>query len=255
MKKFVILIALIAFTTVFSHQTHAVSKNLVYILCYHSFLGTINASTDFSPDTFKTHIEDIYKLGYKFVSLEDIKNNRIEGSLNVLITIDDGNRSIRNIYGLFEEYNIKPVLFIYPAVISRMRYALTYSDLSNYIHKGASIGGHGWFHEKVNMELYLEGENRFKKEIYNPKTHLQNRLNVGVSAYAYPFGIYSDITVEHIEKAGYKFAFTIEPYPLEMPVSDENRFTLPRFMVTKGKWSGIYNELKENSRGKKQSVW
>lgn len=224
----------------------AFSTSKVYVLCYHSFYG-IKAGTDIKATRFKKQMILLKNLGYNFVSLEDIVDNKINGNLNILLTIDDGNRSVRKVFPFLKEQEIKPVLFIYPAIISRQKYALTYTDLIKY-KADATIGGHGWYHEKINQKLYNISHKRFFREIYNPKKTLDKKLNLNIKAFAYPYGVFSDITIKHLKKAGYKYAFGLTQKPMLLPLTkNKNIHNLPRYMVTKSSWQWIYSILKKNA--------
>jgi peptidoglycan/xylan/chitin deacetylase (PgdA/CDA1 family) len=204
--------------------------------------------SDFSKDEFQKQIQDINDLGYKFVSMDDIIKNKITGKKNVLITVDDGNKSILNVYNsVMVHYDIKPVLFIYPAFIGRMTYALTFPQLKEMMAQGTTIGAHGYNHLYVNQNLYNSDIEAFKREIYRSKSSLENNLGVKINVYAYPYGSYSPITMQHVRNAGFDYAFTLIQQPLLVPLSQNpNPYELPRYMVTRSSWNAIYNILKNN---------
>lgn len=220
----------------------------VYVLCYHSFLGE-NNQYDFSPEQFKSQMEEIQNIGYRFVSFNDIRNNKVSGDNNVLITIDDGNSSIQKIYEeVLKPMGIMPILFIYPSVIDHGSFALKSIDLVYYLKEGITIGAHGYKHTLfVNQKLYDKDRWQFNREIYGSKIALEKMLSDRVEVYAYPFGRHSPITISSLKNAGYKYAFSLTSAQLKAPIdTNENLFTLPRYLVTKDRWDDIYNMLKKN---------
>ncbi len=224
------------------------------VLCYHTFIGLPWDKFDFSPKIFNKQIVSMKKLGYRFVSFQDMLSNTLTGNTNILITFDDGNQSVRSVYqNIVEKYGIKPILFIYPAIISHVHYALNYSDLQVFENEGAVIGAHGYYHLFVNEKLYKRDSVSFIREIYKPKDILSKNLKTNVNIYAYPFGAYSEVTVDYLKKAGYSYAFTIKPGPTKVPLGlNPDPYKLPRYLVTKSSWKYIYRLLKNNARSYRQ---
>lgn len=229
-------------------------KAEVIALCYHSFLGK-KFEMDFTPEAFGEQLESVKSLGYRFVSFDDIVSNRVTGKNNVLITIDDGNISLKKVFDRVLMTNgIKPLLFIYPAVTSRLHYSVTWRDLKYYLQQGATIGAHGYYHMFVNEKLFRKNPKAFYKEIYKSKAKLEQKLGVPVSVFGYPFGLYSDITVETLKKAGYSYAFSLNNGVLKVPLADNaDPLRLPRYYVTKPSWKGIYRMLKLRVTAKHQA--
>lgn len=226
----------------------------VYVLSYHSFVGR-NFQQDFAPEVFKKQVESIRDLGYRFVSFQDIAEGRVTGKTNILVTIDDGNASIRKIFDpVLKANGIKPLLFIYPAITDRMRYSLTFVDLKYFISQGATVGAHGYYHMFVNEKFYNKNRNGFMKEIYQSKERLETKLDVPVDIFCYPFGVFSEITVETLKQAGYSCAFTLKSGVMKAPLDrNADLFRLPRFYVTKSSWNGIYRMLRENIQGNRHA--
>jgi peptidoglycan/xylan/chitin deacetylase (PgdA/CDA1 family) len=130
-----------------------------------------------------------------------------------------------------------------------MHYALNYSDLEEYENQGDYIGAHGYYHLFVNERLFKRDIVSFKREIFKPKEVLDRNLSNNIIIFAYPYGSYSDVTIEYLKKAGYSYAFTIRPGPIKIPLSkNTNAYSLPRYLVTKASWKQIYRFLKYNAR-------
>jgi peptidoglycan/xylan/chitin deacetylase (PgdA/CDA1 family) len=222
------------------------TSNSVLILCYHSFMDNPKNPYNISPSKMSNQMQTIAQWGFKFVTWPEVATGKIKGTKNVLITIDDAHASIKEIMPLFRTYGIKPVLFVYPAIVDRMKNTLTSSDLAALQSEGAVLGAHGWNHLFINKKLYDSDPVAFKREIYYSKKRLAVIAGHEIETFAYPFGIYSDITIEHMSLAGYKYAFTIDKGPQVIPFDKERGpYRIRRTMVTFYSWKGI-KELLEN---------
>jgi peptidoglycan/xylan/chitin deacetylase (PgdA/CDA1 family) len=240
--KLVLSLLLVAF---FAGNFYADDR--VYVLCYHTFLGK-QYQTDFSPENFLLQVQSIKELGYHFVGFDDIQAGNVHGETNVLITIDDGNHSIRKIYrSVLISNQIKPLLFIYPAIISKMYFALTWQDLKEYTQDGATIGCHGYNHMYCNEKFFKKDREGFYREIYKGKYRLEQMLSTNMIVFGYPFGSFSPVTIDNLQIAGFQYAFSLRHDYLKIPLSkNANPYDLPRYMVTKSSWKSIFDMLKRN---------
>ena len=204
----------------------------VYILCYHAFLDRKDPYS-LTEDVLKEQLVSLKAGGFTFVSMEDIKADRVKGEKNILVTIDDGNKSTYPAYfNVMKPLGVKPMLGIYPAIIGRTSYALTWEQLKELSDEGCYIAAHGYNHLYVGDKAWKESPAKVKREINLSKKRLQEKLGIQVDAFVYPFGIKSQQAVEELKKAGYKYAFTIVPGKTALPA--EHNFEIPRFLLTKG---------------------
>jgi peptidoglycan/xylan/chitin deacetylase (PgdA/CDA1 family) len=224
------------------------ASNSVVILCYHTFIGNPQNKFDFSLSQMSNHFKEMATCGYRFVSWQDILENKVRGERNILITIDDGHRTVLDLWPLLKSYSIKPILFIYPAIVNRMRSALTTSNLRFLQNEGATLGGHGWNHLYINQKLYESDPVAFKREIYYGKKKVSEIAMKEVDVFAYPFGVYSDVTIEHLARAGFKYAFTIDKGVQPLPVHEgRGPLLIQRYMVTYYSWPIILKMLREKA--------
>ncbi|MCU0845775.1 MAG: hypothetical protein MUC76_12715 [Spirochaetes bacterium] len=85
----------------------------VHVIIYHTFLGKERVSTDFSVDELRNHIEQLKGQGYRFVTLAAMERGAVSGTRNVLVCIDDGNKSVYRAYReVLGPMGIKPLLAI-----------------------------------------------------------------------------------------------------------------------------------------------
>ncbi len=208
----------------------------VYILCYHAFLDRRD-SISFSNAQFRSQLLRLKKAGYRFLTYRDYRRGNYRGHKNILITDDDGNRSVyRAYFEVMKPLGIKPILGVYSAAISRTKYALTWKQLRTLRDEGCSIASHGFNHRFLNRKLYKSSKYLFMREIYRSKKDIEKNLNIKVDTFFYPYGAYFSTTLKEVKKAGYKYAFTIDPGAAGN--IDKNPLLIKRFMMTK------YNEKK-----------
>jgi peptidoglycan/xylan/chitin deacetylase (PgdA/CDA1 family) len=207
----------------------------VRVLCYHTFKDAKNMYS-FSIDEFRGQIDFLKSRGFTFVSVGDIAAGRVRGDRNVLVTIDDGNASVyRAVKEVLRPKGIRPLLGIYPNVIGKKSYALTWEQLSELARDGCDIAAHGYYHNLLNDKSYDRDHGSFHKEIVESKKVLEEKLRMRIEYFIYPFGVGSERAVKMVRDAGYRLAFTIRPGSLPVPVQGEPH-GLPRYMLTRGTW-------------------
>ncbi|OHD66236.1 MAG: hypothetical protein A2176_06380 [Spirochaetes bacterium RBG_13_51_14] len=247
----------VAFTVMcgsFVTASPAYGGSSVSVLCYHSFLDKKKKDPfSFTLDELSSQVEQLKNEGFRFVSISDVMDRRIRGSRNVLITVDDGNRSVIEAYNtVFRPNGIRPLLGIYPNIIGKKKYALTWEELDALANSGCDIAAHGYFHLKLNQELYDNNPRYFKREIYESKKVLEEKLNRTISVFVYPFGLRSDMAIRMLRDAGYRYAFTINGGIIDMPVFgfNEGVYELPRYMVTRTSWNYCFSRVMQNAQPK-----
>lgn len=236
MKKLIFGIFLLLSFSIFS-------QDKVFVLCFHTFLGKEKVDLDTSIADFNANLLELKKMGYTFVSMEDIKNNKIKGTKNLLITIDDGHETAYEAYKkVLKPLGIKPVMAIYPAIIGVSKSFMTWDQVKELSKDGVYIASHSYRHQFVNQKLFNKDKKAFEEEIYKSKSILEEKLGKTIDTFVYTYGIRSDITVDYLKKAGYKYAFTIDWGAVAFPInSNKNLLELPRYMFAKKEWK---NEIK-----------
>jgi peptidoglycan/xylan/chitin deacetylase (PgdA/CDA1 family) len=168
------------------------------------------------------------------------------------MVIDDGNQSVYQAYHqILEPRHIKPMLAIYPRIIGRKSYALTWDQLRELSRHGCDVAAHGYYHLLLNQKLFDKDRALFDKEIYASKEVLEKMLNIRISAFVYPDGVRSDITKKTLKEAGYAYAFTIDwgalLYPLRL---NKDPYELPRYMIYDNNWGMVSNSILKASAHK-----
>lgn len=248
MKKFLIILSMVILSvSVFSQE------NKVFVLCYHSFIGNAKNDYDISKDLLKEQIKILKDDGFKFVSYDEIKNGKLQGNKNILVTIDDGYLSSYEAYKeIMKPNGIKPVFAIYPCIIkdipSKMYMSWTQvKELSS--EPGVIIASHGYNHNAMSEKEYKKNSAAFEKEITLSKSTLEEKTGKKVEVFVYPYGINSPIAKELIAKAGYTMAFTIKWGTMWTPITkNKDMYGLPRYMITQKEWANEFKIIKSSAK-------
>jgi Predicted xylanase/chitin deacetylase len=223
-------------------------RDRAFILCWHTFLGKKSLNTDFSIDELNAQLDELLALGYRFIDLDDAIFGRIEGSMNLVATIDDGHRTITEAYEkAFAKRGIKPALLVYPAVIDDSPYFMKSSALQRILDTGCELGAHGFYHLYVTEKLYRSDKASFNKEIYKAKSSLERMTSRSVFIYCYPFGAYDQITKDEVARAGYAFALAVKPGFIYADSRLNDNYALPRTVVLRDGWKELVAFLARNA--------
>ncbi len=244
MKK--ILIVLVYIFSMIS----VMGEGKVFVLAFHTFLGNEKIDLDIDTKKLKLEMEELQKQGFKFVSMEEVKKNSIYGNKNLLITIDDGHKTVLKAYNeVLKPMKIKPVLGIYPEIIGISKSFMTWEDIINLSNDGVYIATHGYRHLKMNDKLYKENKKLFEEEIVKSKQIIKEKIGKDVDTFIYPYGIKSKIAKDYLKKSGYKYAFTINWGTVVLPINKNgDLFELPRYMYTKKEWVNEVNIIKSKAK-------
>jgi len=218
------------------------------VLCWHSFLGNPAYPTDFSLHEFASQLDAIAALGYRFVTVEELLAGKVEGALNVVVTIDDGHRSVPDaIAKVLGPRGIVPTLFVYPAVLGTTAFSMSDIELARLAAKGIPVGAHGYHHLYVNEALFKSDPQAFEEEIRRAKSGTERLSGHFVTAYAYPFGAYSPRTQAEVRLSGYAAAFAVKPGFVFARPGLNDAWALPRLVVTREAWKDILGLLERNA--------
>ncbi len=217
----------------------------VFVLCYHSFLGNKPFPSDIPMEEFRSQMNFLKSKGFRFVSYADLLKGTVTGTKNILIVIDDGNHSVLQAYQeILKPLGARPMLAIYPNIIGKKSYAMTWDQLKGLARDGCDIAAHGYYHELMNMKFYNSNKAEFIHEIVGSKETLEKTLGVKISAFIYPNGVRCDMTKKIIREAGYSNAFTIQWGAVLSPLNlNRDPLELPRYMVLKGNWNMISSAI------------
>jgi len=228
-----------------------------YILLYHTFLNKSEYITDVAPEKLNKQLLSLKNNGFTFVSFTDILNNKISGTRNIMISIDDGNRSVYRVYkNILKPMGIKPLLAIFTHSIERTPALMTWKMIRELSDDGCDIASHGHVHYYLDEQLYKTNRKAFMREIVTSKKILEEKLQKRITVFMYPYGRVNKIARIELKNAGYTYAFTLKWGFLHVPLHKNNKvLELPRYMVM-GNWERIYYSIlrREKMRSIKKST-
>jgi peptidoglycan/xylan/chitin deacetylase (PgdA/CDA1 family) len=214
-------------------------RSNVTILCYHRIREW---DPDYNDDTkqatvlpkdFDDQMAYIKNQGYQVVLPDDMYRYFTDGSFDipdksVMITIDDGYGSAwTNGVPVLEKYDLKAAWFPMMVVLDKENY-FTSDNLRYLDKKGHAVCSHTYDHQ--NLATLTKDED-FKVQLDVAKKNLEDILGHKVNHFAYPWGGYNDLAIQHVRAAGF-----ITAYGLGDPRhnNDDLLYTIPRVQVFGG---------------------
>jgi len=189
------------------------------ILTYHRFAEDCNSPLCMPHSTFKLQMKYLKENGYHVITAEELLAflGYRQGlpKKSVLITIDDGYRSIYNFaYPILKEYGFTATLFIYTSFVGVSKMAITWEQLREMQANGYMIGSHTMYHSDLTKPKEGETEQEFidrvKEELYGSKKILDKKLEQDTYLLAFPFGYYDQRLMQMVTEAGYKMAMSVK---------------------------------------------
>jgi peptidoglycan/xylan/chitin deacetylase (PgdA/CDA1 family) len=212
----------------------------VSILVYHRVAPAVTNEMTVRPSTFQSQIDYLKEHHYRIVPLRAVVAYLLgtappPGPASVVITIDDGHRSVyTDMLPVLRRLGAPVTLFIYPSAISNASYAMTWQQLAELQHTGLfTIESHTYWHPNFKVEhrrLAPDAYHEFTtRQMCRSRSVLEQHTGTAPSLLAWPFGVYEDEAIEIARKCGYTAAFTLGARGV---TQGANLMTLPRFLVT-----------------------
>ncbi len=170
-------------------------KSLVRVIVFHQI-------RDEQTKDFERKISFL-KNNFNIISPQDFLNkNFSEDKLNILLTFDDAFKDwFKNVVPVLKKEKISAIFFLDKRGFN---FAKKLSEM------GFEIGSHTINHLRL-PGLSLE---KLREELKESKEILEKEIGKEIKFFAYPFGdkdSFNRVVKEEVEKAGYKYAFTILP--------------------------------------------
>jgi len=189
------------------------------ILTYHRFAQDCPSPLCMPAAAFRAQMRYLKDNRYHVLTADEllafVQHRRPLPPRSVLITIDDGYRSVYEIaYPILREFDFSAVLFIYTELIDVSPIALTWNQLAEMRRNGFDVGSHTIRHS--DLTLPREGESgaefaaRVDSELVGSKQVLDRRLGQDTWLLAYPYGNYDPKVVASSQRAGYKLAMSVK---------------------------------------------
>ena len=203
----------------------------VMILCYHNIedKSAMRALT-ISVAEFEREMAAIKDHGFTVIGMQDfLAWRRGEKSIpakSCVITIDDGWVSgYTNAWPVLKKLGYPFTLFIYVNYVGSGGKSLSWEQLAELRDAGVDIQSHTYSHSNLRVpgggvdakaraliqkDVQTLGKGGWlRKEIFDSRKVLEQRLGIQVNAFAYPFGVHTPEARALVKEAGYEGAFTV----------------------------------------------
>jgi peptidoglycan/xylan/chitin deacetylase (PgdA/CDA1 family) len=151
------------------------------------------------------------------------------------ITVDDGHRSVyTDLYPRILRYRLPVTLFIYPSAISKVSYALTWSQLIEMTDSGlVDVQSHTYWHPNFHDERARRSPTAYREfvdmQLSRSRQVLEAHIGRPVDMLAWPFAIHDEELESAAAKAGYRVGFLLDNRAAR---AGTNVLALPRFWIS-----------------------
>ncbi|MBU1869987.1 MAG: polysaccharide deacetylase family protein [Candidatus Omnitrophica bacterium] len=259
-RRRVIIILGIVFAVALSFCAFLRRQYVVPIIMYHSVEKTPQPENRIrvSAATFERQMRFLRQRHYNVISLEALGNlireKRKIPPRTIAITFDDGYRdNFIYAFPILKKYNFPATIFIIVNEVGRQQEdRLSWEEIKIMQDSGLiTIGSHCLGPEPL---INIKSEKDLRKEIFDSKKILEEKLGRKVDIFSYPGGMFNQHIRQLVIDAGYKIAVGTNPgkdYP------DDDIFVLKRLRISENaenlfvfavETSGYYTFMKENKR-------
>lgn len=142
----------------------------------------------------------------------------------VILSFDDGWRSqYTTALPILKKYGFTATFFLYPNVIEHENY-MTWDEVRELRDAGMEIGSHSKSHQYMTKQT--PEENLF--EVERSKSILEEKLDIKILTFAYPFGLSDADTQAMVQDAGYT---TARGLGIGVTHSPESQYDLSSYLI------------------------
>ena len=230
---------------------------VVPIIMYHSvYPGALPKNRLAVTDkTFQRQMQFLKKHNYHVLSLEElailIKEKKKIPPHSLAITFDDGFKdNYTYAFPILKKYNLPATIFLIINEVGRKENdKLSWDEIKVMQDSGLiTFGSHTLTHKYLEE---FKGEEELKKEVFDSKRILEEKLGRPVNIFSYPTGRFTAAFRQMVINAGYKVAVTTSP---GKKFANDDIFALKRLRISANcdnlfvfwvETSGYYTFLKE----------
>jgi peptidoglycan/xylan/chitin deacetylase (PgdA/CDA1 family) len=207
-----------------------------------------------STETFERQMHFLKNHQYNVLPLESlaalIKGRKRIPSKTISITFDDGYKD-NYIYAfpILKKYNLSAAIFIITDEVGRAD-RLSWDEIKTMQDSGiVTFGSHTLGPEPL---INIKSEQELRKQIFDSKKILEEKLGCKVNAFSYPEGRFNNKIKQLVMTAGYKLAVATNP---GKKFVNDDIFALKRLRISANAnnlfvfWietSGYYNFIREH---------
>jgi peptidoglycan/xylan/chitin deacetylase (PgdA/CDA1 family) len=259
-KKIKIIIVGLLFLLILSSALFLRQQYVVPILMYHQVFPGCDPKYPLavSDAIFERQMKFLKENHYNVMRLDEladfIRNKRKLPPKACAVTFDDGYRNnFTYAFPILKKYNIPATIFLIFNETNRPQGdRLSWEEI--YIMRDSgliSFGSHALAPEPL---VNIKPESELRRQIFDSKKLLEEKLNSSVSGFSYPEGLFNQRIKELVMQAGYKFAVATNP---GKSIANNDIFALKRLRISDNcrnlavfwaEISGYYNFMREHKR-------
>jgi peptidoglycan/xylan/chitin deacetylase (PgdA/CDA1 family) len=201
------------------------------VLMYHRFDNTATADTAVTPTAFEHQLDYMKTHGINVMSstdlVDDLQSGKAVPPHTVVITIDDGWKSVLKVKPVLDEDAMPFTIALYTQMQEEKVHAyLSDDDVRALAHDPlCTIANHSYSHDAGVMSG-RKGD--MKADLERAQTYIQRVTGQSPSIFVYPYGIVNAKLRKTLTSMDFKGAFTTSAGPVQ-PNSD--LLKLPRYLV------------------------
>lgn len=218
-----------------------------HLVCFGYHDIGVDGDLSVSTETLRAQLRAIQKMGYTFVTLEDVQKavtgKKTLPRRSALLYFDDGRAGIVKARIVREEFGIQPVFFLTPALFGKEGYidAVHIPELAF-----GDIGAHGFSHKRFALMTTDE----VMSEMTRAKDELSMRTGKHIFAWSYPHSDPDDLSPESAFRAGFSVVIGdgrgVNTFPLsgflkKIPMSADDAASSITAKI--GGWYALWNAM------------
>ena len=246
MRTFLLPLIIAVLFPVFSLSavTAVAAETGVTVLIYHRFGEEKYPTTNVAVDRFREQMTFLRENDYKVISLDslvkDLQNGRKIHEKAVVITIDDGYRSVyENAWPVLRDFHYPFTVFLYAkATENRHSNYMTWEQIREMKDAGVDFQNHGFAHE--HMAFMPQGMDThdyrtwIRADLAASTKILSEELDERPRFFAVPYGEYNEIVLDEIRSFGYEAIILQDPGSVS---SDTDPLAIPREPILGNEWA------------------
>ncbi len=222
--------------SVLSPEKQDVSKMIKFpeegvpVLMYHSISTIPGNSLGVPVKQFHEEIEWLHRQNYHSLSLEEfyqaLANKTPVPDKPILFTFDDGYLdNYDEAWPTLRQNGFKATFFVVTNSVGPGM--MNWNQLNELTNQGNSIGSHTVHH----LDLAKLSNKQQENELKISKQELENDLGIREQALCFPSGRYNTITLNLMQRLGYRLGFTTNPGKVHL---GDDLSTLKRVRISGG---------------------
>lgn len=173
------------------------------VLYYHEVVPTGQGYTyqKIEIDEFEQQLQYLRENGYETVSFSDIESGNINTQKPVIITFDDGFRTVyRNAFPLLKKYDMKATLFLSPKYIDECNdYYMSWDMIREMVEVGvAEIASHTYSH----IDVRSVDKRTLLMELEQTDNSILRETGIVSSVICFPYGVFDLKTLRILDEYG-----------------------------------------------------